>query len=396
MALFSFRHSTKTFSLKVERHNRKAQLGQTAAHLRYITRTEAARVVMQERLSSPSLNAAAKDAEEAAMKRKGRVAERFIIALPIEATSEQREALVRAFCEEMTKQKAGFVAAIHDVNGNDQSNPHAHIVLFDTYERSGGRGRPRSVIGMARKHAVENAARDWSKLHNQMMTDWGFDQNSQIDHRSFEARGIERIPTIHEGSASRAVRAKGGSLESKNDWEHVDAGKTRVEANALIREINQTNEQLETINGLAKCYGKHRDGSKSSVTQSRPDSWSGSAAATDTAPAFFQHKGAEAGDRKPKRAFGGPEGRNGEFLGATQEHPGFLPLGLPGRLPRRRRVRRLFVELMMLRDTLRARLSLRRKQGMDETRRRDDEAKRFHQFPVKKQRVRRSTSGIER
>ncbi|WP_274428587.1 MobA/MobL family protein [Bifidobacterium longum] len=31
-----------------------------------------------------------------------------------------------------------------------------------------------------------------------------------IDHRSFKARGIERIPTIHEGYASREMEKRGG------------------------------------------------------------------------------------------------------------------------------------------------------------------------------------------
>ena len=32
----------------------------------------------------------------------------------------------------------------------------------------------------------------------------------RIDHRSLEAQGIERIPTIHEGHASREITKRGG------------------------------------------------------------------------------------------------------------------------------------------------------------------------------------------
>ncbi|MFV1442725.1 MULTISPECIES: MobA/MobL family protein [unclassified Phaeobacter] len=269
MALFSFRHSTKTFSPKVESEARKAQKGQTAAHLRYIARPKAARVVIQERLPASSFAATACVVEDAAQKRKGRVCERLVIALPVEATGTQREDLVRSFCVFMTKQKAGYVAAIHDQSGNDLRNPHAHIVLFDEYERNGERGRPRSVIGMARKHAIENAARDWAQLHNRMMQGWGYGKSSMIDHRSYAARGLERIPTIHEGPASRAVRAKGKKPNSNPAWKNIDAGQSRADANALIQEINENMEKLNDPNRLGTHNEKYRDSRKGSVQTSR-------------------------------------------------------------------------------------------------------------------------------
>ena len=114
MALFSFRHSVKTFSEKRTDDSRVAKVGQTAAHLRYITRPQVARTVLCERLTSQTGPETAIDAEDAAQQRKGRVCERFIVALPVEATPDQREALTRAFAEKLTGGVAGYVAAIHD------------------------------------------------------------------------------------------------------------------------------------------------------------------------------------------------------------------------------------------------------------------------------------------
>ena len=131
MALFSFRHSVKTFSEKRTDESRAAKVGQTAAHLRYITRPQAARTVLRQRLKGSTDAATAQEVEEAAQRRKGRACERFIVALPVEATPEQREALVRAFAEKLTGGVAGYIAAIHDKQGNDQSNPHFHLVAFD-------------------------------------------------------------------------------------------------------------------------------------------------------------------------------------------------------------------------------------------------------------------------
>ncbi|CUH89745.1 Very short patch repair protein [Phaeobacter sp. CECT 5382] len=46
----------------------------------------------------------------------------------------------------MSKGIAGYVLAIHDQHGNDTQNPHAHFVFFDVQQKTGGRGRPKTVL----------------------------------------------------------------------------------------------------------------------------------------------------------------------------------------------------------------------------------------------------------
>ena len=135
------------------------------------------------------------------------------------------------YAEQMSMGIAGYVAAIHDQHGNDTMNPHAHFVLFDVQQKTGGRGRPKSTLGFARKNAIENAAQAWSELHNRMMRGWGFGAESEISHLSFVDRGIDRIPTIHEGASSRATTE--AKKASKEKWKHIDQGHTRAEANAV-------------------------------------------------------------------------------------------------------------------------------------------------------------------
>jgi len=235
MALFSFRHSVKTFSPKCRSDSRKAKFGQTAAHLKYITRKSAARVVFSARLPDGA-QFAARNAEAAAKKKNGRVCERFIIALPVEANAEERLQLAREFGERLSRGKASYLGAIHDKSGNDKNNPHAHFVFFDAHTKSGGRGRPRSVLGLARKNAVQDAAKLWADTHNSLMLGWGYGKQSLISHLSFADRGMQQVPTIHEGAASRRIADT--SKTPKSDWAEVDSGRTRAEANALIRKIN--------------------------------------------------------------------------------------------------------------------------------------------------------------
>lgn len=52
---------------------------------------------------------------------------------------------------------------------------------------------------------LERLRADWAKQCNLMLP-----EGVRIDHRSLEAQGIERIPTIHEGHASREITRRGG------------------------------------------------------------------------------------------------------------------------------------------------------------------------------------------
>lgn len=331
------------------------------AHLRYITRPRAARVVIQERLSRGSLPATAALAEEEAQRRKGRVCERFVVALPAEATPKQREALTRAFAERLSYGIAGYVAAIHDQAGNDINNPHAHFVFFDVQQKTGGRGRPKSTLGLARKNAIENAAKMWAGLHNEMMRAWGFGPASEITHLSFMDRGIDRIPTIHEGAGARA--APKARTASNKKWKRIDQGHSRAEANAIIREINQLKEEQEnerTI-GLGASDGSNEAQRGGGIAEQRTCGRGDGQVIARNQPPFRQSVEPDQRNREtrsqpdptdsphPNRPRPRPE-RQPPFLAIAR-------LGLARRLRRRRGVRRIFRELIMLRDTLRARLS---------------------------------------
>lgn len=355
MALFSFRHNTKTFSPKARCDSRRARRGQTKAHIRYITRPKAARTVISDRLLPNALFEVADRAELDAERRGGRVCERFMIALPVEASEGQREALARAFCSHMTKGAAGYVAAVHDQNGNDLNNPHVHIVMFDAFIQNGGRGRPKSVIGMARKHAVENAARDWAKLHNEMMAGWGFGEESQIDHRSYRARGLARVATIHEGAGSIHAQRNGKSKAKNSDWQKVDEGHTRAEANAIIKQINSARKRIDEIertDRLAGGHGSDRVGcdnlGKAHGKADRRDR----ANARGAAPPFVFSQGNASGvGRPPKRAC--PK-QSAASTGATRSAlPPFLSDQCSNSYLRGRRdVRRVFRDLIIARDSL--------------------------------------------
>jgi len=360
MALFSLRHSVKTFSEKRTDVSREATLGQTGAHLRYITRPQATRVVLQMRLSDGSRHRTAAKAEDEAQRRKGRVCERFMIALPVEATQQQREALTHAFAERLSKGVAGYVAAIHDQHGNDINNPHAHLVFFDVQQKSGGRGRPKSTLGMAKKHAIENTASMWADLHNEMMRTWGFGTESMITHQSFADRGIDRVPTIHEGASARATPH--ATKTRKPKWQRIDQGYTRKEANQVIREINKLKrgqEDAETVR-LGTSNGDHKAKRGGSFVEQRErGGWDGQAFGGDRPP-FIGHcypdESCEPVGRATKPIDSPIASCSRQRSGSQSGFPPLDRLGVADPVRRRRGIRRIYRELILLRDTLRARI----------------------------------------
>lgn len=369
MALFSFRHSVKTYSDRRLAENRVAKSGQTAAHLRYITRQAAARSLVRARLSAESVSEIGRNAEENARKRRGRVCERFIVALPLEASEAERERLVVAFAEGLTQGQAGYVAAIHDRQGNDQDNPHFHLVAFDTFRKSAGRGRPASVLGMARKGAIERVADLWADLHNQMMREWGYGQELMITSRSFADQGIERIPTIHEGPGSRSMSALGRRLERKEKWRSVDAGRTRAEANHLINQINKMREDTnEKRDRLGRTDDQNGAGSNQCLNAEREGGGGGGEGIGGTAPPFARtSRFSEAPTGTFRPAFR-RRGNSQQTFPGRSDQKGFEPWVGRGHCgvgsTRMRGIRRIYLELIMLRDTLRARaMKIRKERG---------------------------------
>ncbi|MEM9206825.1 MAG: MobA/MobL family protein [Pseudomonadota bacterium] len=114
--------------------------GAAAAQVAYITRPSAIPDV--EAFGMPSETRAAMawfNQAERQDRKNARVADRIIVALPLDSDHEERISLLRDFCTELTGRKVPHIAAIHD-KGKDTNNPHAHILVRDR-DLESGRGR---------------------------------------------------------------------------------------------------------------------------------------------------------------------------------------------------------------------------------------------------------------
>jgi len=146
-------------------------------------------------------------AEASETRKNSRVAREVIIALPYELTTLERESLTRDMAAYLVeKYRVAVDVAIHapvDKDGHDPRNHHAHL-LFTTRELTPeGFGAKTRILDdkITGPQQIEIIREVWETLANDALSRAGH-SDVNIDRRTLEAQGIERIPQIHEGKAS--------------------------------------------------------------------------------------------------------------------------------------------------------------------------------------------------
>lgn len=125
------------------------------------------------------------------------------LALPVELTPEERQALAIEFVQKEFVSR-GMVAdlAIHHQNSQ---NPHAHIMLTTRHIDQNGFGqKAREWNG---RDVLQASRQAWADIANVYLDRAGHDV--RIDHRTLEAQGIDRPPQIHHGKAVTAMIRRG-------------------------------------------------------------------------------------------------------------------------------------------------------------------------------------------
>lgn len=182
------------------------------------------------------------------------------IALPFELTAAQRQQLASEFAAELSnKYKVAADLNIHKPSrgrkeqGEETEEPdatdrkqnhHCHIMLSACYTEPDGTLGKKCVeldpIHCSRqKPPIENMAdwsrRRWAELANLALEKAGHDE--RIDHRTLEAQGIDRTPTVHLGQYELTEEAKLVGISSRHD------------KNKVIREVNQITAELAAVDG---------------------------------------------------------------------------------------------------------------------------------------------------
>ncbi|MDF5714123.1 MAG: MobQ family relaxase [Rhizonema sp. NSF051] len=147
------------------------------------------------------------------------------ICFPAVMAHEHKLEAARSFMKEFTK--LGMVGDIsyHDFTGKNKHNPHAHILL--TLRELEGDRFGKKNRDWNKNELLEEWRSHWCHHQNVVLEKYGYD--IRVDHRSYKAQGIDRVPTLHEGREVNALRQKGKQTNKsrRND------------------EIKQLNQELE-------------------------------------------------------------------------------------------------------------------------------------------------------
>lgn len=192
-----------------------------------------------------------------------RTAKKIEVALPREIDIDEQKEIVENFIKEnLTKEGYACTYAIH--NDKDNNNPHAHILVANRQINKNGEWGSKRKMGYAldedgnriprldkngQQKTDKNGRKQWVRVNveqnildkkeflMQLREMWAMecnkylDKENHIDHRSYEEQGIDKIPTIHEGYASREIEIRGGVSE------RAEINRIIMANNGLIKEL---------------------------------------------------------------------------------------------------------------------------------------------------------------
>ncbi len=159
------------------------------------------------------------EVERSEKRKDARTAREVRVALPNEFTREQNIELCQRLGSLFTQQGMVVDFAIHENKGNI----HAHFLLSTRELTPDGFAKKKNRHWNTDEFLTEIRSA-WADLINTHLLKNGFDQ--VVSDKSYAERGIEKIPTIHEGYAARAIEKQGGTSQ-------------RCLANRKIKEYNQ-------------------------------------------------------------------------------------------------------------------------------------------------------------
>lgn len=159
--------------------------------------------------------------EKAERRKDAQLAREVQLSLPSELSAEERRDLARAFVTREFVDR-GMVAdlAIHgpDRQG-DERNHHAHVML--TLRELTGEGFGKKAREWNDTGLLEGWRERWARDQNQALERGG--HAARVDHRSYEARGLDREPEPHLGPTASALEREGKASRIAEERRAVQA-----------------------------------------------------------------------------------------------------------------------------------------------------------------------------
>ena len=190
--------------------------------------------------------------EAAETRSNSRLSREFELALPRELCRDEQFDLARGWAErELVSRGMCADVCMHD---RGDGNPHAHIMC--TTREAGPDGFGAKNRGWDDKALLVDLRKSWEREQNRAL-ERSYERDrtpeaerSYVDCRSYEARGVDREPTRHEGPAVRAIEARemGRCRDEGREYEPVTE---RARENEAVRERNAMAERIREAIGRA-------------------------------------------------------------------------------------------------------------------------------------------------
>lgn len=133
------------------------------------------------------------------------LAREFILALPVELSTEQQFQLATDWTRRELVQ-AGMVAQLSLHHDKNDANPHVHVLCtlrrFDGENFSSKKARDWNGVAVLMKQRES-----WADAVNAALERAG--RSERVDHRSLKARGIDQIPQPKIGIEATAMKRRG-------------------------------------------------------------------------------------------------------------------------------------------------------------------------------------------
>lgn len=204
------------------------------------------------------------DAEAAEKRVNSRVAREVEIALPAELSRAEQVELVREYARLFVRDGMCADVSIHDKN---DGNPHAHMLLTtrEIDAKSGEIGQKRRDWNDREK--LESWREAWATLTNAALERAGID--ARIDHRTLDAQGIERRPTIHTGRDPEKLKANAEIKEDNARIEEINAQleELKAEREAEAKRPRTHQEQIAALDKRIEEIGKQIDANKRRIDE---------------------------------------------------------------------------------------------------------------------------------
>ncbi|WP_317112536.1 MobQ family relaxase [Chroococcidiopsis sp. SAG 2025] len=192
------------------------------------------------------------------------LAREFVVALPKELSRDDNIKLAHGFAEKEFV-KRGMIAdvCLHDLDSN---NPHAHIMLtMRQVDANGFKDEKKSARAWNKKELLQEQRAAWSHHVNQALAEARIPQ--QVDHRSWEAKGIERVPKIHLGWYASNQEKRGIATELGEENRQIDTLNVLLEER---RKLEQEQAALEAKIRRKQQWEEYRRVSQQAAAQQAP------------------------------------------------------------------------------------------------------------------------------